>query len=271
VVQEHPTLLEVWRTAVPASFRQRETRFLRLPLGAAGLFSRLRGDEHEWPVYLVPNGCCIEELLQTITAHGVTQHGMSQNDRPDRSSRRLLVWCPSIEQRPCRATHAMKHLLQHDQGSRLRARLGTTRHENHLSDRTTVLGSYLPGSSVLAKRRGSAVTRSVNTSLILRLPDRKIGIELDGFATHSSTADIAKDRQRQRAIEAEGWRIISRRACRHERAACMRQCRRTDESASPSASIARCRCRSLASQQCWSGVRSRPLDADLAGQAAQNQ
>lgn len=40
------------------------------------------------------------------------------------------------------------------------------------------------------------------------LPDRKIGIELDGFATHSSTTDITKDRQRQRAIESQGWRII---------------------------------------------------------------
>lgn len=40
------------------------------------------------------------------------------------------------------------------------------------------------------------------------LPGLKIGIELDGFATHSSTADIARDRQRQRAIEAAGWRII---------------------------------------------------------------
>ncbi len=38
--------------------------------------------------------------------------------------------------------------------------------------------------------------------------DWKIGIELDGFATHSSTTAIANDRQRQRALEAEGWRII---------------------------------------------------------------
>jgi very-short-patch-repair endonuclease len=40
------------------------------------------------------------------------------------------------------------------------------------------------------------------------LPGRKIGIELDGHATHSSTKAIASDRQRQRALEASGWRII---------------------------------------------------------------
>jgi very-short-patch-repair endonuclease len=40
------------------------------------------------------------------------------------------------------------------------------------------------------------------------LPDRKIGIELDGFASHSSTADIAKDRRRQRLLEGHGWYII---------------------------------------------------------------
>ena len=40
------------------------------------------------------------------------------------------------------------------------------------------------------------------------LPDRKIGIELDGFATHSSTADIEKDRRRQRNLEGRGWYII---------------------------------------------------------------
>lgn len=40
------------------------------------------------------------------------------------------------------------------------------------------------------------------------LPERKIGIELDGFASHSSTADIAKDRRRQRLLEGHGWYII---------------------------------------------------------------
>lgn len=40
------------------------------------------------------------------------------------------------------------------------------------------------------------------------LPARKIGIELDGFRNHSSTADIAKDRKRQRELEALGWYII---------------------------------------------------------------
>lgn len=39
------------------------------------------------------------------------------------------------------------------------------------------------------------------------LPARKIGIELDGFRNHSSTADIAKDRKRQRELEELGWYI----------------------------------------------------------------
>lgn len=33
-------------------------------------------------------------------------------------------------------------------------------------------------------------------------------IELDGFSSHSSTEDIAKDRKRQREIEAAGWHVI---------------------------------------------------------------
>jgi very-short-patch-repair endonuclease len=40
------------------------------------------------------------------------------------------------------------------------------------------------------------------------IPDRKIGIELDGHATHSSTQAIADDRRRQRRLESAGWRII---------------------------------------------------------------
>lgn len=40
------------------------------------------------------------------------------------------------------------------------------------------------------------------------LPDRKIGIELDGFASHSSTADIENDRRRQRDLEGRGWYLI---------------------------------------------------------------
>jgi len=40
------------------------------------------------------------------------------------------------------------------------------------------------------------------------LPAHRIGIELDGHATHSSTAAIARDRQRQRALEARGWHVI---------------------------------------------------------------
>ena len=40
------------------------------------------------------------------------------------------------------------------------------------------------------------------------LPERMIGIELDGHATHSSPQKIADDRRRQRALESAGWRII---------------------------------------------------------------
>ena len=40
------------------------------------------------------------------------------------------------------------------------------------------------------------------------LPERMIGIELDGHATHSSPAQIADDRHRQRMLEAAGWHII---------------------------------------------------------------
>lgn len=40
------------------------------------------------------------------------------------------------------------------------------------------------------------------------LPSRKVGIELDGYRTHSSTKAIADDRKRQRWLEANGWYII---------------------------------------------------------------
>lgn len=40
------------------------------------------------------------------------------------------------------------------------------------------------------------------------LPATRTGIELDGFAAHSSTADIARDRRRQRILEGHGWHII---------------------------------------------------------------
>jgi very-short-patch-repair endonuclease len=40
------------------------------------------------------------------------------------------------------------------------------------------------------------------------LPRHLIGIELDGYTSHSSVADITKDHQRQRDLEARGWYII---------------------------------------------------------------
>jgi len=38
--------------------------------------------------------------------------------------------------------------------------------------------------------------------------DSMTAIELDGFASHSSTVDIANDRKRQRWIEEQGWHVI---------------------------------------------------------------
>jgi very-short-patch-repair endonuclease len=40
------------------------------------------------------------------------------------------------------------------------------------------------------------------------LPGVKLGIEVDGWATHSSPSDIAADRKRQRLLELDGWTII---------------------------------------------------------------
>lgn len=40
------------------------------------------------------------------------------------------------------------------------------------------------------------------------LPDQKIGIELDGYAHHSSPEAFTRDRARQRELELDGWRII---------------------------------------------------------------
>jgi very-short-patch-repair endonuclease len=36
----------------------------------------------------------------------------------------------------------------------------------------------------------------------------RLGIEIDGHATHSSPAAIAHDRRRQRILERAGWRVI---------------------------------------------------------------
>lgn len=40
------------------------------------------------------------------------------------------------------------------------------------------------------------------------IPERKFGIELDGYAYHSDKESFVKDRARQRDLEAQGWRII---------------------------------------------------------------
>jgi very-short-patch-repair endonuclease len=40
------------------------------------------------------------------------------------------------------------------------------------------------------------------------IPEKNIGIELDGFDHHSSRDDLVRDRQRQRDLEQQGWRIV---------------------------------------------------------------
>lgn len=39
-------------------------------------------------------------------------------------------------------------------------------------------------------------------------PPLKVGIELDGYTYHSDRESFTRDRQRQREIEAQGWRIM---------------------------------------------------------------
>lgn len=57
------------------------------------------------------------------------------------------------------------------------------------------------------------------------LPEKKIGIELDGYAWHSSREAFTKDRERQRNLELNGWRIIrfSGSEIKNDAAACVRQ------------------------------------------------
>jgi len=40
------------------------------------------------------------------------------------------------------------------------------------------------------------------------IPAQKFGIELDGFASHASTASIARDRMRERHLQMHGWYIV---------------------------------------------------------------
>jgi very-short-patch-repair endonuclease len=40
------------------------------------------------------------------------------------------------------------------------------------------------------------------------IPSSMIGIELDGYQSHSSTVDIAKDHARERYLQERGWYII---------------------------------------------------------------
>lgn len=57
------------------------------------------------------------------------------------------------------------------------------------------------------------------------LPDRKVAIELDGYAYHSSKDAFVKDRARQRDLEAAGWRVIrfAGTEVTTDAAACVRQ------------------------------------------------
>jgi hypothetical protein len=55
----------------------------------------------------------------------------------------------------------------------------------------------------------------------------RIAIELDGMAGHSTTDDMARDRKRQREIEALGWRVIrfGGKEVHHDPAACAAEAR----------------------------------------------
>ncbi|MFI1227592.1 MULTISPECIES: endonuclease domain-containing protein [unclassified Streptomyces] len=57
------------------------------------------------------------------------------------------------------------------------------------------------------------------------LPERKIGIELDGSTWHSSPEAFTRDRARQRELELDGWRIIrfSGSEITKDAAGCVRQ------------------------------------------------
>jgi very-short-patch-repair endonuclease len=49
------------------------------------------------------------------------------------------------------------------------------------------------------------------------IPDKKIGIEIDGYEYHSDRRSFTLDRERQRDLELRGWRIIrfsGEEACR---------------------------------------------------------
>ena len=57
------------------------------------------------------------------------------------------------------------------------------------------------------------------------IPERMIGIEIDGHQYHSSPDDIAKDRKRQQELEGNGWRIVRFTATnvRHDANKCVQQ------------------------------------------------
>lgn len=57
------------------------------------------------------------------------------------------------------------------------------------------------------------------------LADARIIIEIDGFSNHSREADITRDRQRQRWLQAQGYQVIrfSNAEVRQEAALCARQ------------------------------------------------
>jgi very-short-patch-repair endonuclease len=52
------------------------------------------------------------------------------------------------------------------------------------------------------------IARGHHYRLDFAVPYLKIGIEIDGFDSHSDTSDIAADRKRQRDLEFIGWTII---------------------------------------------------------------
>lgn len=98
---------------------------------------------------------------------------------------------------------------------------------------TTLDVSRPPTESVLEKRCLSIIAAarlllprrqwwvSLTSDWIVRIdlayPERLIGIEVDGFEFHSAKPDFERDRRRQNALVARGWRILRLTAADAER------------------------------------------------------
>ena len=64
-----------------------------------------------------------------------------------------------------------------------------------------------------------------NYRLDFAIPPKKLAIEVDGLAFHNGQASFIKDRNRQRDLEMEGWRVLrfAAKEVMNDAAACVRQ------------------------------------------------